>query len=187
MFSNLLLMRRILFTCITLFLFILACTNSESTTNGQKKTGEENALVERYLQEMVPTERTQDDIDRNLIINLLIDSLWDFKRTESGIYYDIQETGVGGSPRINSNIKAHYRGTLLSGKEFDSSYKKNRPMEIQLSQVVAGWQEALPMLQKGGKGTFIIPSRLAYGPQAFGNIIPANSCLIFEMELLDFD
>ncbi len=177
-------MKKYLLPFISLLVLIFSCTAERQHTS--KKKGEEDALVARYMTEMIPTERTQNDIDRNLIIDLLIDSLWDFKSTASGIYYDIQKTGTGGAPALSSKVKVHYRGTLLNGKEFDSTYKRNEPYEFKFRGVIAGWQEVIPMLQKGGKGTFVIPSRLAYGPQERKPYIPANSCLIFEIELLDF-
>ena len=176
----------------TLFLFLLvflfsACTSD--STNGNtaiKKKGDEGPLVERYIKDLTANPTTQDQIDRNLIVNMLIDSLWDFQKTASGIYYQIETPGEGGYPSLNSNMVCHYRGTLMNGQEFDTSYKRGKPLEFKLTQMIAGWQEAIPFLQKGGKGTFIVPSRLAYGTNGLGNLIEPNSVLIFEVELIDF-
>jgi len=170
---------------------ILCSTCSSETANADtqiKKKVEETPLVQRYMMEMIANPKNQNDIDRNLIINKLIDNLWDFEKTASGIYYQIDPPGTGGHPNLNSKIKCHYKGTLLDGREFDSSYKRKRPLEFTLGQVIAGWQESIPLLEKGGKGTFIVPSRLAYGHNAPPrSIITPNSVLIFEVELLDFE
>jgi FKBP-type peptidyl-prolyl cis-trans isomerase FkpA len=106
------------------------------------------------------------------------------QKTPSGIFYVIEKAGSGKNPTIDSKVKVHYRGTLLDGSEFDSSYKRNEPIEFPLSGVIKGWQEAVPLLKPGGKGTFIIPSELAYGARALPGI-PANSVLVFDVELLE--
>jgi len=74
----------------------------------------------------------------------------------------------------------------LNGQKFDSSYDRGQPLEFGLNQVIPGWQQAIPLLQKGGKGTFYIPSGLAYGTRGAGGAIPPNAVLIFEVELIDF-
>lgn len=168
--------------------FIFSACNSERSGNESfsKKKGDEDPLVQRYMSELIANPTTQDHIDRNLIVNMLMDSLWDFQKTDSGIYYHIEEPGTGPFPNLNSNIICHYRGTLLDGREFDSSFKRGTPLKFKLGGVIAGWQETIPLLRIGGKGTFIIPSRLAYGPQAASPLIGANSVLKFEVELLSF-
>lgn len=114
-------------------------------------------------------------------------SLTDFQKTDSGIYYKIDKPGKGDArPNRKSFVKAHYRGTLLDGTEFDSSYKRNKPLDFKLGGVIRGWQEAIPLLGKGGKGTFIIPSELAYGKRGAGAQIGPNTVLRFDIELLDF-
>ena len=107
--------------------------------------------------------------------------------TESGIFFVIDDAGEGlERPTAESKITAHYTGRLLSGKKFDSSYDRDQPLEFRLGQVIKGWQEACRMLGKGGKGTFIIPSGLAYGDRAVGEDIKENSVLVFSMDMLDF-
>ena len=81
-------------------------------------------------------------------------------------------------------MKVHYRGTLIDGTEFDSSYKRGQPAEFGVGQVIKGWTEALQLMKKGAKYQLTIPSELAYGPRDSGTI-PANSVLNFEVELLD--
>jgi len=104
--------------------------------------------------------------------------------TASGLQYRILEEGHGPKPSINSMVKTHYKGKLLNGKVFDSSYKRGYPSEFKVNQVIPGWTEALQMMPVGSKWELVIPSELAYGERETGSI-PAHSVLIFEVELLD--
>ncbi len=103
--------------------------------------------------------------------------------TESGLHYIIEEEGSGGHPNLNSEVTVNYKGYLLDGSVFDQT--NTSPVTFPLSSLIAGWQEGIPLLQKSGKGKFFLPSGLGYGRQATGSI-PANSVLIFEIELVDF-
>ena len=105
--------------------------------------------------------------------------------TEDGIYYVMEEEGSGQSPTISDRVSVHYRGTLLDGKQFDSSYDRGQAAEFPLAGVIEGWQKGIPLFKMGGKGKLIIPSALAYGERAIGNDIPANSILFFDIELLN--
>ncbi|KAE9535432.1 peptidylprolyl isomerase [Ursidibacter arcticus] len=107
------------------------------------------------------------------------------KKTESGLLYKIEKTGEGESPKATDTVKVHYKGTLTDGTVFDSSYERKEPIEFQLNQLIPGWIEAIPMLKKGGKMEIVLPPQLGYGDRQAGKI-PANSTLIFEIELLDF-
>lgn len=89
----------------------------------------------------------------------------------------------GPSPEPSSMVCVHYRGTLLDGREFDSSYKRDKPIDFKLNQVIAGWQQGLQQMRVGDKATLYIPARLAYGDRRVGIIEPASP-LIFEVELL---
>ncbi|MFZ5628828.1 MAG: FKBP-type peptidyl-prolyl cis-trans isomerase [Spirochaetota bacterium] len=106
--------------------------------------------------------------------------------TASGLQYKVINAGSGTSPKATSTVKVHYRGTLIDGTEFDSSYKRGQPAEFGVSQVIRGWTEALQLMKKGAKYQLTIPSELAYGARNSGTI-PANSVLNFEVELLDFE
>lgn len=106
------------------------------------------------------------------------------KTTASGLQYKITKEGEGKSPKATDTVLVHYRGTLLDGKEFDSSFKRNEPIEFPLNGVIPGWTEGLQLLKEGGKATLFIPSRLAYGPRGAGGVIGPDETLIFEVELL---
>ena len=108
--------------------------------------------------------------------------------TESGLQYLVLEEGTGTEhPTKNSKVTVHYHGTLIDGTTFDSSYDRGQPATFGLSQVISGWTEGLQTMKKGGQTTFFIPSDLAYGPRATGDVIGANSTLIFKVELLEVE
>jgi len=96
------------------------------------------------------------------------------------------EMGDGAKPSASDKVTVNYRGTLLDGQEFDSSYARNQPVSFQLDQVIPGWTEGLQLMPVGSKFMFYIPSNLAYGPAGGGPIGP-NATLIFEVELLGIE
>ena len=104
--------------------------------------------------------------------------------TPSGLQYKVITQGTGQKPKAVDNIKVHYAGFLISGEEFDSSYKREKPTEFRLGGVIKGWQEGLKLMPVGSKYMLYIPSNLAYGTNVKGKI-PANSTLIFEVELIE--
>jgi FKBP-type peptidyl-prolyl cis-trans isomerase FklB len=106
------------------------------------------------------------------------------KTLASGLQYKIVKEGVGGSPKATDTVTVHYRGTLIDGTEFDSSYSRNEPATFQLSRVIPGWVEALQLMNPGSKWQLFIPPKLAYGERGAAPRIPPNSTLIFEVELL---
>jgi FKBP-type peptidyl-prolyl cis-trans isomerase len=106
--------------------------------------------------------------------------------TDSGLQYKVIVMGEGAKPAASDKVTVHYRGTLLNGEEFDSSYSRNQPTSFQLDQVIPGWTEGVQLMPVGSKVLFTIPSNLAYGPNGGGPIGP-NATLIFEVELLSID
>jgi len=104
--------------------------------------------------------------------------------TASGLQYKVETMGTGAKPVATDTVKVHYRGTLLDGTEFDSSYARNEPISFGLNRVIAGWTEGVQLMPVGSKFMFYIAPDLAYG-EGGGGPIPPNSTLIFEVELLD--
>jgi FKBP-type peptidyl-prolyl cis-trans isomerase FklB len=102
----------------------------------------------------------------------------------SGIQYLILKEGTGAKPNITDTVKAHYKGALLDGKEFDSSFKRNQPFTASLRSLIKGWQEALPLMKEGSHWRLWIPSDLAYGDRGAGSDIPGGATLMFEVELI---
>lgn len=104
--------------------------------------------------------------------------------TESGLQYKVIKAGSGASPTADSRVEVHYRGTLIDGREFDASSKHGGAVQLNVSEVIPGWTEALQKMKEGAKWELYLPSDLAYGPQGTGGIIGPSATLIFEVELL---
>jgi len=107
--------------------------------------------------------------------------------TASGLQYQVLKKGDGPKPKESDTVKVHYRGTLLNGEEFDSSYKRGEPVTFGLDQVIPGWTEGVQLMPVGSKYKFYIPSELAYGERGAPPRIPPNSVLVFEIELLGIE
>ena len=105
--------------------------------------------------------------------------------TNSGLQYTSSREGTGATPGPTDTVKVNYRGTLLNGREFDSSYNSRRPAEFQLNSVIKCWSEGLQMMKVGGKAKLVCPSNLAYGEDGIVGSVPRYAVLIFEVELLD--
>jgi FKBP-type peptidyl-prolyl cis-trans isomerase FkpA/FKBP-type peptidyl-prolyl cis-trans isomerase FklB len=105
--------------------------------------------------------------------------------TPSGLQYEVITAGTGKQPSATSQVKVHYRGTLLNGKEFDSSYARNEPAVFGLNQVIGGWTEGLQLMKAGSKYKFYIPGNLAYGENGSPPNIGPNAVLMFDVELLE--
>jgi FKBP-type peptidyl-prolyl cis-trans isomerase FklB len=106
------------------------------------------------------------------------------KTTASGLQYKVLKEGSGDSPKETDTVVTNYRGTLLDGTEFDSSYKRNKPETFPVNRVIKGWTEALQLMKPGSKFQLYIPSALAYGERGAGRDIGPNATLVFEVELL---
>lgn len=102
----------------------------------------------------------------------------------SGLQYKVLKEGEGAVPKPTDLVETHYKGTLIDGTEFDSSYKRNQPAVFPVNGVIPGWTEALQKMKVGSKWQLFIPAELAYGPKGAGNVIGPNSTLVFEIELL---
>lgn len=109
----------------------------------------------------------------------------DVKSTASGLQYKVLTAGAGATPTATDTVKTHYRGTLIDGTEFDSSYKRGEPATFPVNGVIKGWTEALQLMKVGSKWQLFIPSALAYGERGAGADIGPDAVLIFDIELLD--
>jgi len=171
---------------------LAACATSTDSESMADKTEAATKAVKQTVdpgKSLPVSKRTpaqQMDADKALIQKYVADNGLQGKYTESGIFYSIEKEGSGANPTRQNTVTCHYRGTLLTGKQFDSSYDRGQPASFPLTRVIPGWQEGIPLLKKGGKGKLIIPSGLAYGPVTRGADLPANSVLIFDVELVDF-
>ena len=119
-------------------------------------------------------------------IKLFNDLSKGFSKTKTGLLYKFEEDNQSEKPETGKKVKVHYKGMLLDGTVFDSSYKRNQPFEFTLGigQVIKGWDEGISLLGVGDKASFIIPSNLAYGESGAGGVIPPNATLVFEVELI---
>jgi FKBP-type peptidyl-prolyl cis-trans isomerase len=104
--------------------------------------------------------------------------------TASGLQYEVLTAGNGPKPSAGDRVRVHYKGTLIDGKEFDSSYRAGQPVTFAINEVIGGWTEGLQLMNVGGKCRLVIPPGLGYGPQGSPPDIGPNATLIFEVELL---
>ncbi len=129
----------------------------------------------------VKTEKNKADSEKFLADNGKADGV---KTTASGLQYKVITEGTGPKPKADDTVEVNYRGTLVDGTEFDSSYKRGQSVSFPVSGVIPGWTEALQLMPVGSKYELVIPSDLAYGPGGAGGVIGPNSALKFEVELL---
>ena len=147
----------------------------------------DQVTAKRAEQKKVDDEKRKVDGDKN--IKIAEDFLAangkkeGVKTTASGLQYSVMTEGTGASPKADDEVTVHYKGTLLDGTVFDSSYDRKEPATFTVKQLIPGWVEALQLMKEGGKYKLFIHPKLAYGDRGAGEI-PANSALIFEMELL---
>jgi FKBP-type peptidyl-prolyl cis-trans isomerase FklB len=106
------------------------------------------------------------------------------KTLPSGLQYKVIKAGTDKKPKLSDSVTSHYRGTLIDGTEFDSSYKRGQPVTFPVSGVIPGWTEALQLMGEGAKWQIFVPSNLAYGERGAGGVIGPNATLIFEIEII---
>jgi len=128
----------------------------------------------------------QEEITNDVQKNQLADHIIGMEKTSSGLYFLINKKGNNKKPSKGDNVSVHYKGMLLDGTVFDSSYQRNQPIEflIGVGQVIRGWDEGISLISEGASAKFVIPSNLAYGSQGAGVVIPPDSILVFEVELI---
>lgn len=159
----------------------LAMTPEEAASTRESFIAARQAEAEQQRQSMAAINAAEGD--KFLLENRGKEGV---QVTDSGLQYKVVVMGEGAKPAPTDKVTVHYRGTLLNGEEFDSSYSRNQPTSFQLDQVIPGWTEGVAMMPVGSKFMFYIPPNLAYGPQGGGPIGP-NSTLIFEVELLGIE
>jgi FKBP-type peptidyl-prolyl cis-trans isomerase FkpA len=130
-----------------------------------------------------PEEQLQADKDK--IKEYLTSKNLTATERPSGLHYIITTEGSGEKPTLNNSVTVRYKGYLLDGTVFDQT-QGTQTRAFDLRRLISSWQEGIPLLKKGGKGTFLVPSYLGYGSQGSGGLIPPNAVLIFEIELVDF-
>src|SRR3712207_5284980 len=140
-------------------------TMMEAQANRAREAGKKNLEIgEKFLAE----NKTKEGV----------------KTTPSGLQYKVLKEGSGTSPKETDIVETHYRGTLINGTEFDSSYKRNEPTSFPVNRVIKGWTEALQLMKPGSKYQLFVPANLAYGERGAGGEIGPNETLIFEVELI---
>jgi FKBP-type peptidyl-prolyl cis-trans isomerase len=146
-------------------------------------------MMRKQQEEMLAQQQQQMEIDSTKIEQYLDNNSIDAQTTDSGLRYVIREEGTGPQPSPGDTVYVHYTGRILDGEEFDSSYERGEPLAFPIGQgrVIPGWDEGIALLNEGGEATLYIPSPLAYGQQARGDVIRENSILVFDVELVDVE
>lgn len=159
--------------------------NAPKDTIEIKKSENEDDLLFSMAGELIGNPRTQAEKDKNTIINYMMDEGIELKSTESGLYYQMIEEGIGKKAEWGDWVTVNYKGYTLDGKVFDSSYKRGKSIEFYIGNMIAGWNEGLQLMKPGGKAFFVVPSGLAYKEKGLSSIIPPNTTLAFEVELVE--
>jgi FKBP-type peptidyl-prolyl cis-trans isomerase FklB len=152
--------------------FIMAFINERETSKAAKKAELDKEVYKDYIvknEEFLTTNKAKQGVTV----------------TPSGLQYEVIKMGTGPKPTLESTVKVHYVGTLIDGKEFDSSIKRNEPAQFPVSGVIKGWTEALQLMPVGSKFKLVLPQSIAYGAAGAGDVIKPYSTLIFEVELLE--
>ena len=157
-------------------------SEAESKEVMSRFEAEMEARMEKEANEL--TEKNKKESETFLAENKKKDGV---KTLPSGLQYKVLKDGAGASPKLEDQVTTHYRGTLIEGTEFDSSYSRKEPAKIGVGQVIKAWQEALPLMKVGSKWQLFIPSDLAYGERGAGGVIGPNAALIFDLELISID
>ena len=153
-----------------------ALSGKEAMTKEEREMQEKQAAATKAA-----AEKNAADGEKFLAENKKKDGV---KTTESGLQYKVITEGSGASPKATDTVVVNYKGSLLDGTEFDSSYKRKEPATFPVNRVIAGWTEALQLMKPGAKYELVIPAKLGYGERGAGRDIGPNSTLIFEVELL---
>lgn len=186
---------------LLLSLILFACNGNDNASQKQQASGneeqetaskapDEDAVMLQLSPYLIgePADRAEEE--QNQIVNYAIDNIIPLERSNSGLFYRIAEQGEGETLKWGDYIKAHYKGYFLNGQVFDSSYRRGKPIEFYIGNMVPGWNEGLQLLKPGGKILLLLPSALGYGEKGFpdgkeGYLVPPNKILAFEVEVLE--
>lgn len=158
--------------------------NKDNGTNTLMTREEANAIIQSYF-EQKESQRKLENLENGRKFLQENSKKPGILQTPSGLQYRIDREGTGLQPRAYDTVEVNYRGLLIDGKEFESSYKRGVPVKFYLSGVIKGWTEGIQLMRQGGKYTFYIPTELAYGEYVYNESpFEANVPLIFEVELL---
>jgi len=168
-----------------------ACNSSEQQTDRAETTSNisEEDLVTRLSMAMIVPPRDQEDKDRNAILNYAIDSLWNVQATNSGLYYEVIQSGEGDTIQWAERIEVHYEGFFPNGQKFDSSYDRKQTIKFYVGNMIDGWNEILQLVKPKSELRLLVPSRLAYGKEGLvsskgDTIVPSNQVLAFKIKVL---
>jgi FKBP-type peptidyl-prolyl cis-trans isomerase FkpA len=188
-----------LLTLLLLAVFLMNCSggadrdtkvqeSSEPSEPAAPTFNEDEAILQlsAYL---IAEPASLAEQQQNAIVNHAIDEIIPLQRTNAGLFYRILDQGSGQPLEWGDYVTAHYKGYLLNGKVFDSSYRKERPMKFYIGNMIKGWNEGLQLVNEGGRIQLFIPSRLGYGEKGVadgkdGYLIPPDTPLVFEVEVL---
>lgn len=171
---------------LSLILISTSCkdkaTAEPATVNKENaKTPDMNALYQHYYQ----NPENQDELDENALIDYIVDHDLSPKRSVTGLYYQIHESGTGENIKLGDKLEVHYIGKFLDDTEFDNSYNRGEPLKFALGKgLIQAWIEGLRYLNEGSKATLVVPSRLAYQDKGLGDLIAPNLPLVFEVEIV---
>lgn len=166
---------------------LMAALKGEETKLSQEEMGKILAEYQQKMQMKQMEQMASDAVENEKLGN---EYLADNAKKEgvitleSGLQYKVLTAGQGATPAIDSKVEVHYRGTLIDGTEFDSSYSRGTPASFTVNGVISGWTEALQLMKEGDKWQLVIPSQLAYAERGAPPVIPPNAVLVFEVELL---
>ncbi|MFL5728393.1 MAG: FKBP-type peptidyl-prolyl cis-trans isomerase [Cytophagaceae bacterium] len=166
--------------------FIIKVVKLYTKAEAEKELAKQKEMQQKMQEQAMVEEQNQTTADSTTLVDYLKKNNIKAKRTPNGVYYVVHKSSNGPTITAGEKISVHYKGTLLDGTKFDSSYDRGTPFELTVGtgQVIRGWDEGLAALKKGEKATLYIPSGMAYGPRGAGGAIPPNANLIFEVEIL---
>jgi len=173
-------------------LFIILAVSLSCKPSGEKPSVENSNLpppseadLGALYQYYHSNPKTLEQKDENALIAYAADKGYDAQRTQSGVFIVERKRGTGSAIKWGDKLFVNYRGTFLDGKEFDSSYKRRKPLDFRVGQMVAGWNEALIGRQKGDEIIILIPSHMGYGKKGFTDFVPPDANLVFDIVILD--